>query len=421
MSHENNTDLAAAIPLSKPQYIYAFSLLYLLFAVDFAVRLGIVTVFPMLQAELKLNGAQLGLASSVVLLGMSCFVLPFSYLADKTSKKKSIAVMTGIWGVGTLLVGIGSSLATVIVGRFFTGIGNAAYAPISVSLLTSWTRKLRWGAAVGFYNSAMIVGLSLGTAGSSALAVAFGWRTACIAFGVFSLVLAVLSLTLPREKRKEESTGAQPAVNLKEGIQVTLKNPTLLLLGLSFGTINMALTTMIAWLPMYLTCDLHWDTTRVGAVLSPVYLVSGLVMMPLGGMITDRLGKWDIRTRCWFGTPTALLAAAIALSGFYLQNFWLVAGGLMIIYLPVSGVHVATQELVPARYRASAYGTYVMLLQGLGFLGPIIAGALSDAYGITRALMFIQSCFALGGLGMFVGGLTYKKDFARARAIDAAS
>lgn len=92
-----NDDVADVI-VSKPKYIYGVIVLYCLFMLDFAARLGVLAVFPSMQKELGFTDAELGLIGSAVLLSMGLFVLPLSYLADKTSKKRAITVMSLLWG-----------------------------------------------------------------------------------------------------------------------------------------------------------------------------------------------------------------------------------------------------------------------------------------------------------------------------------
>lgn len=99
------------------------------------------------------------------------------------------------------------------------------------------------------------------------------------------------------------------------------------------------------------------------------------MITPLSGIISDRLGRWSRKTRAWLGVPCFVLLAACFGFGFMLKSFPLIALGVMLFLIPVTGIHIATQELVPARYKASAYGTYVTFLQGLGFFGPMLVGA----------------------------------------------
>ena len=129
-----NDDVADVI-VSKPKYIYGVIVLYCLFMLDFAARLGVLAVFPSMQKELGFTDAELGLIGSAVLLSMGLFVLPLSYLADKTSKKRAITVMSLLWGVGCTLCGFVTNLFLILGGRFLVGIGNSSYAPIPVDFM----------------------------------------------------------------------------------------------------------------------------------------------------------------------------------------------------------------------------------------------------------------------------------------------
>lgn len=80
---------SAAIVLPKKTLVFGIFVLYALFMLDFAARLGVNAVFPLMQKDLGLSDSQVGLLGSVVLFGMTVFVLPVSFLADKTSKKKT--------------------------------------------------------------------------------------------------------------------------------------------------------------------------------------------------------------------------------------------------------------------------------------------------------------------------------------------
>ena len=325
--------------------------------------------------------------------------------------------MSGLWGVGCLLCGLVSNFFLILLGRFMVGMGNASYAPVSVSMLTSWTKKSRWGSVIGLYNSSMSVGLAVGTAVAGILAQSIGWRAPFIVMGVVTLLFMVLSMALPKTSAKPENA-KKDEVSLKEAFGVTLKNKTLVMLGIGVGLGNMVYSSMVAWIPMFLVREMGWTSAEVGAYMSPVYLFTGIVITPLSGIISDRLGRWSRKTRAWLGVPCFVLLAACFGFGFMLKSFPLIALGVMLFLIPVTGIHIATQELVPARYKASAYGTYVTFLQGLGFFGPMLVGALSDAFGLNIAIVYVQFVFVLGALMLLCAGFTYQGDFDRARALE---
>lgn len=409
-------DERPAVPLSTGQLSFGAIVLYMLFMLDFAARLGVNAVFPLMQKDLALSDAQIGLLGSVVLLGMTAFVLPFSYLSDKTSKKKAVVAMSAIWGLGSVLTGMVSNFLVLLCGRFLVGIGNSSYAPVSVSVLTSWFKRSRWGAAVGVYNSAMSLGLALGTGLTGLLAATYGWRAPFICIGGLSLLFALLAMFLPRTTAANAEAPAPVA--LKEAVAVTLKNRTLMLLSLSSGTVNLVTSAYLAWLPMFLVRDMGWSIAEVGGFLGPIYLISGVLTMPVSGWCADKLGRFDKRTRAWFGIPCFLLVCALYGVGFTFKIFPCIVAGMLLFGLPITGMHVATQELVPQRYKASSYGVYVIFIQGMGLIGPALGGLFSQLYGVENALLLLLCFLGASTVILLVAGQTYMKDFDRARSME---
>ena len=309
----------------------------MLFLLDFAARLGITAVFPAMQKDLGLSDSQVGVAGSAVLLGMTVFVLPFSFLADKGSKKHAVNLMSAVWGVGCTLCGLVSHLFLIVLGRFMVGIGNASYAPVSVSMLTSWTRRSRWGSVIGAYNSAMSVGLALGTTIAGVLAQHYGWRSAFLAVGGLTLLFTALSLFLPNVKNHVSAAsadGKREHVKVREAFAFTLQNKTLILLGIGVGIANMGYTSMISWIPMFMVRIMGWTSTEVGAYMGPAYLITGLLITPFSGWLSDRLGLWSRRTRAWLGVPCFLILAAVFAAGFYYQIAACCAIGMFLFHHP---------------------------------------------------------------------------------------
>ena len=226
------------------------------------------------------------------------------------------------------------------------------------------------------------------------------------------ILTAMFSMTIGND--------AIPAVIPWAAVLVVLAKELLMIAGgallLKHGIV--VYSSMVAWIPMFLVREMGWTSAEVGAYMSPVYLFTGIVITPLSGIISDRLGRWSRKTRAWLGVPCFVLLAACFGFGFMLKSFPLIALGVMLFLIPVTGIHIATQELVPARYKASAYGTYVTFLQGLGFFGPMLVGALSDAFGLNIAIVYVQFVFVLGALMLLCAGFTYQGDFDRARALD---
>lgn len=419
MTTTQQPDRSAVAPEDRPQIDlpqsrvwFGFGILYVLFLLDFATRLGVNAVLPLMQKELGFSDARMGMIGSAVLVGMTCFVLPFSFLADRGSKKVAVLFMSAVWGLGTLCTGMVSSFALLLGGRFLVGMGNSAFAPVSVSILTSWFRQARWGTVIGAYNSSMSLGLALGTALTGLLAAHWGWRTPFLVLGGLTLFFMALASFLPKTSGPHKKS----SVTLGEACRATLGNRTLLLVSLGAGLGNLVTSAFLTWMPMYLVRDLGWSLVESGGILGPIYLFSGIAMMPLSGMLADKLGAWDKRSRVWFAAPCYLFMVGLYVLGFHSGFFSCIVIAMLLNSLPLTGLHIATQELVPAQCKASSYGVYVTFIQGMGLLGPALGGFFAEAWGVRDALLIMQLFLATESLVLFAAGFFYLRDYARAAA-----
>ena len=124
--------------LPKGKAYYSFVVLYLLFMVDFMSRTGVNSLVPLIQTDLGLTDTQVGMISSVVMIGMVIFVLPVTYFADKFSRKKTVVVLSLFWGISVLVSSQVESYTALLITRFFVGLGCSGYAAISTSMISGW-------------------------------------------------------------------------------------------------------------------------------------------------------------------------------------------------------------------------------------------------------------------------------------------
>ena len=74
---------------------------------------------------------------------------------------------------------------------------------------------------------------------------------------------------------------------------------------------------------------------------------------------------------------------------------------------------------MPTWFKSVSYGVYVIFIQFLGALGPLLTGVLSDAIGLVNALLCMQIFFVTGVMIIFLGSTFYLKDYRKARAEEA--
>lgn len=393
-----------------------FSILYLMFVGDFISRVGINSIFPLLQKQLNITDSQLGILSGVVLLGMACFVLLISYWGEKTSKRNVIAISALIWGIGSLFSGFASGFGLLVLSRFAVGIGNSAYAPLATSTLTSLYDKPKWGKVIGLFNTAMTLGGAIGGIFFVKIAGTFGWRACFYFIGGVSILLSGLSLIIPDNKVKDnKNNNKNNIVNVKSAFKSIISNKALIIMCIGAGTAIMALTAVNSWMSIYLVREMNLNITTVASLISIIALLS-VVGFPIGGILLDVLCKKSKKSRVLFPALCITLTGIFYFIGFYFKSIPVILFAATLYTFGGTAFHTATQELVPTQLRSISYGTYVVFIQFLGALGPIFTGAISQHFGIGIAILVVQAFFILSAIILVISSLFYIKCFEKARA-----
>lgn len=408
------------LPMSK--IIFYMGIIYLLFFLDLAARIGINPMYPVIQKEFNLTDPQVGLLTSVVLLGMSILVLPLSYIADRWSKSKLIALMAIVWSLSVIFTGFAKNFFVLAATRFGLGVGESSYAPTAVSLISTWFKKSQWGIAIGFFNTAIPLGVLIGSVFCGYMVVGHGWRTTLIVIGIPGLILGLLALMIPDYKAKSEhgSDETTARLSVKTAFKLIMSNKTLLIIVVMYGITSLVSYANTAWLPMF--CIRFMDMTiPKAATITGIYAACGVLAYPIGGYIMDKWGKKDLRSRVWLPAACCLALIFINGAGFYYKSLSLIFLGAFVFSFIPTAVQIGTQELVPMWFRAVSYGILVFGLQSISMIGPTITGILSQGIGLQNALVIVQGFYIICFFGYIWAGMSYMKNYLRSRDEEAAS
>jgi MFS family permease len=409
------------VKLPLPKITFYLSIIWLLYFIDFVARFGMNPLYPLIQKDLNLSDPQVGLLGSVVLLGMAILVLPLSYVADRWSRSKLLSLMALVWSACSIVSGLAKSVPVLLFARAGLGVGEACFAPTATSLITSWFKKSQWGRILGFFNTAVSLGVFLGSLFSGYMAVTYGWRTALIVIGIPGIILGLLALLIPDIKAKQRmAPGGTKEMKLTIGsaASIVIKNRSMLLLVLFYGLANMGIVAIFSWFPMYLIRILDMTVPKA-ATLTGLFAILGVLGFPLGGYISDVLIKKDLRFRVWLPAIVAIIIAVLFTVGFYTKSLAvLFISGFLYNFINPS-LNASSQELVPVWYRSVSMGVVIFGMQFIGMLGPFLTGLLSKSIGLMYALMALQITFVFCFFGFLLMGSTYIRDYKQSRAEEA--
>ena len=155
---------------------------------------------PVIGKELLVNVIDLGWIITAFLLANTAFVLPFGRLADIYGRRKIFTLGVLIFTSASFFAAFSNSGEVLIFFSFMQGLGCAMIFATMVALLSSIFPMDRRGEALGFYVSAVFIGLFLGPILGGLLIQNLGWRSIYL----FNVPLGIILLIILFWKFKME-------------------------------------------------------------------------------------------------------------------------------------------------------------------------------------------------------------------------
>lgn len=402
---------------------YLFALLFLLYLFDYMDRMVIVSLFPYLKTDWGITDTQCGLLVSAVYWSILVFSFPVSILVDRWSRKKSIGLMAVLWSLATLACAFTRNFTHLFAARTAIGIGEAGYAPGGTAMISTVFPKEQRARVLGLWNASIPLGSALGIAIGGFVAEHFGWRYALGLVALPGMVIALLFFTVKDYKTialtKTVDQG-EGKVRIKMGLADMVRqfthNPTLLFTNLGFAANVFVTTALLTWLPTYFFRFEGLTMSRAGVKGGSVMLLA-IIGAPLGGYLADLWMKRRQNARMLFpaissaGTAVLLFIAFAFFRGPVQYIFLLAAGVFAVAFVPAAVA--VTQDVVHPGLRAISLSVNVVIQHLLGSsLGPLFIGALSDGYGLEKAMVWLPLFALLGSLLFLIGSRFYAGDLA---------
>lgn len=365
-----------AVQLSTQRRSICFIVIYFLFMLDIITRSGINVIFPFIQADLNLTDAQVGVMGTVLSLTMAACVLPFSFLGEKYSNKKAITLYSAVWTVGGVIAGKVSCFGALLGARFIQGLGSASFSSLSNGMLTSMYPKSKWGNKIGILNTAQTLAIAFASALFGIISKNMGWRTAFFILAGMSFIGCLLSFILPDPKKSIDAH-----TSCSDGEEKSKKKK------MSFGN-----------------------------AVKTIFTNPALICVSVaGGILVDKWYEHDKRGRVFLPAISLTIAMISLAIGFMFYNVPLIMIGATCITIALTTFHVTVQELVPSYFKSFSYGFITLCMQGIGALGPVLTGTLSDKFGLPKALAMIMCILIVSIILLIIASALYNKAYDKAR------
>jgi NNP family nitrate/nitrite transporter-like MFS transporter len=254
------------------------------FAVNFWAWALLSPLGPRLKETLQLSAFSQALLVAVPVVVGSVGRIPVGALTDRFGGRVMFPVVSLATIVPVLFIGLvgHSSLAALLVGGFFLGIGGTAFA-VGVPLVNAWFPPGRRGLAIGIFGAGM-GGTAISALSTVKLVKAHGFAApfviTAIALGLYGLLAAVLLRDAPGRTAPTEPLGRRLAATVR--LPITWRASLLYAVG--FG----GYVAFSVYLPTYLKNAYALTQSDASNKMAGFVLVAVLAR-PAGGWLSDRL------------------------------------------------------------------------------------------------------------------------------------
>lgn len=401
-----------------------FAIVFALMVVDYVDRQVVVSMFAHLKRQWDLSDRQLGALVSVVSVTVALGAVPLSLLADRWSRVKSIFLMALVWSFATIACAFATSYSQLLATRAAVGVGEAAYGTVGAALLASLFPLRMRSTVIGAFLAAGMLGSVLGVVAGGFIAERWGWQAGFGAVGVPGLVLAVGFLLIVRDYK----TVALPCAAGKDGpaqrtvrvvVAELLRPRTAWVTCIGAGLSLLVVSTMWAWLPSYFNRYYGVAPDRAGLMTAVIVLIGGLSAL-LWSVVSDRLSSRIPRARLLVPAATAVLTALCMSAAFAflppgVPQLALIALGALLMLGSVGPTDAVVIDVIHPGLRATAVSILSLTRNLFGLAsGPLLTGALSDAYGLDVALSFVPLVGLVAAVVLLFASRTYERDLKQA-------
>ncbi|MBE3562072.1 MAG: MFS transporter, partial [Ktedonobacteraceae bacterium] len=379
---------------SRRQALFAFIVLLTINILNYTDRQILPAVLPHLKGDFGLTDTESGLLGSSFLIIYGLATLPLGVWADRSTRKNIVGICVGIWSIATALAGITRNFVQLFITRAFLGIGEAGYAPASLSMLGDYFPKELRGRILSIWSVSNLFGTALGLVIGGIVADALGWRWAFFIVGLPGLLAALLIWRAHEPKRGAFDTEGDEASDIHAGHGSLNKNllstagkllkiPTYWVLLAAFIFSFFIVGAAQFWIPSYVVQTFKLTASQGGSISGGVLAGGALVGTLLGGWLADALQKRMPQGRMLISTLAFLVGAPLTLLALTLHSLIPFISVFILAIISLSmclgPLNATMQDVIAPDMRATGIGLALLLAHLLGdAASPTVIGIIAD-------------------------------------------
>jgi len=364
-------------------------------------------LLPLIGKELGLSYTEIGLIMTIQHLAGAIANLPGGMLVDTIGKKGYLLATSLFWvGFPYALMSLTRDFWMLLVCVTLVGIGGNLWHPAAISTL-AYRYPDRKGLMLSFHGMGGNVGEAVAPFVIGALLAWYGWRAVVVINVVPGLVMSVLILLLlgafsishAGDKNAINAGGAARGFRgyLRDSATL-LRNKALILVSCSSAFRTMTQVGLLTFLPVYLAYELDYSPFLVGVFLT-VLQVAGFIASPIGGHLSDKMGRKRVVTASM--TLTAVMIVGMVLAGKSAAFVVFIALVGFFLYAMRSVLQAWAVESVPTSLAGAGVGIQFGITAIGAAIAPALFGMIADAYDLYTGFYFLAGIIAASNFLIF--------------------
>ena len=415
----------SSAPTSSVSKWVVVGVIWVIALLNYADRMTIFSVFPVLKSEMGFSDVGLALLGSTFLWTYAICSPLGGYLGDRFPRRWVILSSLLLFTLVTSATGLARSVHQMIALRCMLGLSEAVFLPPALAYVASFhTERTR-----SLANSIALTGLTAGTGFGSwyggYMTEHFSWRAGFFGLGAAGVAVALIASVLlradpPMEREPRAPTREPIGRKMREVLRTRTARA---LIFLAFA-LSLSSWPIHSWLPTYLFERFHFSLTRAGSVISLYAAIPALLGGLAGGFLADHWTRTRVRGRMSVQVIALCVMWPAMLAIAVMGTARAVALDLL-IYSVARGMLECNSmpifcSVVPRNRWSMAYGLYNFAGTAAGSLGIFLVGLEKSRWGIANTLSGMSVLLFAASAVMFWTMLRFLEADAGARVSEAA-
>ena len=349
-------------------------------------------LLPFIRDEFALDYTQSGVLVAAFTISYGISQVPAGWLADRLDAR--LLLVLGVSGVAVagFLVGLSNTYIMMAIFLVLMGVMGGGYHPAASPLISASVEPKNRGRVLGLHQIGGVASFFLSPLIAVAIASVFGWRGSYIALAIPTFIFGVVFYIILSRSKYAGQTGQAKVDGRTEMPTEQGRLRRMVAFLILVIALQSLFTSITSFIPFFLVDEFNASKDTAAIMLSLAYS-GGLWAGPLGGYLSDRLGRVPIvLIVSTIACPVIFLLSYVSL-GWSISVILILLGAAMFITMPISEAYIISQT--SERNRSTTLGIYYFGSRG----GP---GVLTPLLGYLIDQSSFRTSFTIASVALFI-------------------